>query len=529
MGGWGLRPMICDFGLAIEGTSERYGGQEPSNGAGTSGFKSPEQGRQPPLFDLLPNVRPTPAQLAAPRPRLTNSNNVWGIGVVMWELIEIEFKQGPRTRYTVREHGDDSKFRLWPIKDVPASHGDRIIGFDYTNLWFNQAFKQQYPFRLLQLVQHCLHFHPRDRPSLELLRIAILQELVNFEDSMEGMVSIDENYDGPERYKGQVYYTENPEVARYDKWLKPTIDVVYNCFGTFMFKTDAHAVGKTLKTSWGSDPYPSGTISGLDYDDLPDLEKIWNAIPANGIELGDLRKYFNDQGMPDNQPVRWAFSRSVNQIAYIDGSNVCRPIEEEELRRLLLSSEAAEGEKPRLFHSSEALVHEISKPETQPPDLAQDFQDDLKFQSPETQKRKQQFAAQMPAENRGFPTLDEILLQIPACGIDLDLLVESFGNRIPIIGGQTTFLRLLNKDVATFNDRGMVFRKMPTREEVVSAIAASPITFAELCLRFQPRLPIHPENDEVMARDFIALVSAIAKVGSYDILVLKERDVTMRD
>jgi hypothetical protein len=511
MRGWGLTPLISDFGLSIEGTSERYSGQEPSHGAGTSGFKAPEQDRIRAYFgpsdDMdIPCV-------------LTSASNVWGIGAIMWELIELEFKNGPRYGggYTVHDINRNKKQTIHPIQDLKDHHGV-VYGFNYNYLWCNHRVKKYYPHRLLQLVQHCLQFHPMDRPSLSFLREAIERELENYDFAQIGALYTEGSYNGPEEYRGLVDYTEAPEHAEYSAWHGPNtnwyfFDGFVNEKANYLKEGDQYYTANEPKQpNASSAAYSHDThTSAFGYNgEVPYAHEIHDAIPILGIYRKDLIDVFRQLGMPDDHVAKLTFLRRLRRVAQIDSlTDTIRP----------LPNSAAN------FATSPWA------------DSYHDDHEDLKggaigkrparasrgkgLRSPGTSRTESATYNTAPESqiSAGFPDLNEIIRAIPPDGTTISALAKKFdSSRLSGYAGKIVqrFRDILqsNPPVVEFTGRGggFVKIKIPSVEEVIAAIKSRPMTYPELCAHFSPRIPDNARNDEEISWEFARLVEDIADV-----------------
>ena len=148
------RPLVGDFGIAFKTPQN-----DPNNprwyndGAGTVGFKAPEQMR----WIRSDNWEPVNEW------RLNSKTNVFACGLILWCLVGEE--RAPPEPDWLGRSDEDTTLELQYEDDDP---------------------ELVYSRELIDLINHCLSFRPQDRPTFEQMLARILQET----DRPSGTISL---------------------------------------------------------------------------------------------------------------------------------------------------------------------------------------------------------------------------------------------------------------------------------------------------------------------------------------------------
>lgn len=170
---------VTDFGVAVELHSQWQNPQDLT-GRGTSGYKAPEQYRQ---------VGRNPDEY--PIQQLSAKTNVWGIGAVLYDLMNPRTTKGKDKGGPIPEENSEVQgSRIGYHKDLVNFDVERNLpwrqiaddGGKHTNRSRPEDVKlnNAYSNPLVELVTKCLAFRPEDRMDLERMERTIDGNLENW-------------------------------------------------------------------------------------------------------------------------------------------------------------------------------------------------------------------------------------------------------------------------------------------------------------------------------------------------------------
>jgi serine/threonine protein kinase len=174
MGGWGIKPLISDFGQALPTNFDGFINPDEFGERGTPRIFAPEQHITFPPLIQLPNGE---------RTHIGEKTTVFQIGVMMHQLVhDLAMPRIPNRKEEMTQDGrlDES---VWPYRGDFVSSRDDMTGLRNRTFGREGQNRQRWEDLIRHFksihedIQECLRFHPDDRPTLETLQGKIRAEL----------------------------------------------------------------------------------------------------------------------------------------------------------------------------------------------------------------------------------------------------------------------------------------------------------------------------------------------------------------